>query len=177
VVIGAETLPAAGEVFLIASDGKGKRVPVADFPLQGRYGRGVIAWEGATLTGMTLGKPSAVVTLHLNKLAPKSTRLDAAPARKRSAVRGGPVLDLKPGDAVTWLTSGWELERYAGKVSTGSTRQLELKAAAGKPASKKPAAKKPATKKPTAPKPAPGKPVAKKPAVKKPAPKKPAAKK
>ncbi len=177
VVVGAETLPAAGEVFLIASDGKGKRVPVADFPVQGRYGRGVIAWEGVTLAGMAVGKPNAVVTLHLNKLAPKSTRLDAAPARKRSAVRGGPVLDLKPGDAVTWLTGGWELERFVGKVSTGSTRQLEPKAATKKPAASKPAAKKPAAKKPATKKPAAPKPAAKKPAAKKPAPKKPAAKK
>ena len=32
-------------MFLIASDGKGKRVEVKDIPAQGRYGKGVIAWE------------------------------------------------------------------------------------------------------------------------------------
>ncbi|MBU4224837.1 MAG: DNA topoisomerase 4 subunit A, partial [Chloroflexi bacterium] len=34
-VIGCQVLPASGEVFLIASDGKGKRVEVKDFPAQG----------------------------------------------------------------------------------------------------------------------------------------------
>ena len=44
-VIGVQVLPAEGEVFLIASDGKAKRVEQKDFPAQGRYGKGVIGWE------------------------------------------------------------------------------------------------------------------------------------
>ena len=31
-VIGAEIIPGKGEVFVIASDGKAKRVPISDFP-------------------------------------------------------------------------------------------------------------------------------------------------
>ena len=58
-VIGAQVLPGPGEVFLVASDGKGKRVELKDFPLQGRYGKGVIAWElprGVKLAGCGPGQ-------------------------------------------------------------------------------------------------------------------------
>lgn len=114
-VVGAQILPAAGDLFVIASDGKAKRLAQSDFPAQGRYGKGVIVWElprAVKLVGLALGKPNAVVTLHLLKAAPKMTRLDAAPLRKRSAMRGESVVELKPGDAVTALTETWALERF-----------------------------------------------------------------
>ncbi|RIK26425.1 MAG: DNA gyrase subunit A [Anaerolineae bacterium] len=44
-VVGAEILPAEGEIFLLASDGKAKRVSEKEFPAQGRYGKGVRAWD------------------------------------------------------------------------------------------------------------------------------------
>jgi DNA gyrase subunit A len=44
-VVGAEILPAEGEIFLLTSDGKAKRVDQKDFPEQGRYGKGVVAWD------------------------------------------------------------------------------------------------------------------------------------
>ncbi len=118
-VIGAEILPGVGNVFLIASDGKGKRVEVKEFPTQGRYGKGVIAWEllkGVKLAGLAMGKPNAIVTLHLLKVAPKMARLDAAPLRKRSAVRGEVVVEVKAGDTVLGLVEGWALERYVIRV-------------------------------------------------------------
>jgi len=118
-VVGMQILPGVGEVFLVASDGKGKRVEVKDFPAQGRYGKGVIAWElppGVKLAGLGMGKPNAIVTMHLLKAAPKMARLDEAPLRKRSAVRGDTVVEVKPGDAVLGLTEGWTLERFVKKV-------------------------------------------------------------
>ncbi|MBI4730965.1 MAG: DNA gyrase subunit A [Chloroflexi bacterium] len=118
-VVGMEILPGAGDIFLVASDGKGKRVEVKDFPAQGRYGKGVIAWElpkGVKLAGLGMGKPNAIVTLHLLKAAPKMARLDEAPLRKRSAVRGEMVVDVKAGDTLLGLVEGWALERYVQKV-------------------------------------------------------------
>ena len=44
-VVGAEILPAEGEIFLMTSDGKAKRVEQKEFPTQGRYGKGVTAWS------------------------------------------------------------------------------------------------------------------------------------
>jgi DNA gyrase subunit A len=118
-VVGMEVLPGEGNLFLVASDGKGKRVEVKDFPSQGRYGKGAIAWElppGVKLAGLGMGKPNAIVTMHLLKAAPKMARLDEAPLRKRSAVRGETVVEVKPGDSVLGLTEGWALERYVRKV-------------------------------------------------------------
>ena len=48
-VIGMEILPQRYGVFLLASDGKAKRVPPKDFPTQGRYGQGVVSYTHLTL--------------------------------------------------------------------------------------------------------------------------------
>ena len=79
-VIGMEILPAEGEVFIVTSEGKAKRLEQKDFPVQGRYGKGVIAWDlpdKVRLAGAVLDKPNYMATIHLSKGAPKSTRLDA----------------------------------------------------------------------------------------------------
>ena len=131
-MIGCQVLPASGEVFLIASDGKGKRVEVKDFPAQGRYGKGVIAWElprGVKLAGMGMGKPNAILTLHLLKAAAKQSRLDEAPLRKRSAVRGEAVVEVKAGDALVGLTEGWMVERF---VVVGKKEEVKSKKAVPK---------------------------------------------
>ncbi len=151
-VVGAQILPAAGDLFVIASDGKAKRLAQSDFPAQGRYGKGVIVWElprAVKLVGLALGKPNTVVTLHLLKAAPKMTRLDAAPLRKRSAVRGESVVELKPGDAVTALTEAWTLERFVtvGKKEEGKSKKGEGKGKKAASVSKKALAKKPAARK------------------------------
>jgi len=118
-VIGCQILPTIGEIFFLASDGKAKRVGQKDFPAQGRYGKGVIAWElpqRVALAGLASGKPNTIVTIHLAKAAPKMTRLDAAPLRKRTAMRGERVVEVKAGDAVLGLSEGWELERFVKKA-------------------------------------------------------------
>ena len=166
-VTGAEIVPDKGELFVLASDGKAKRIPVTDIPTQGRYGRGVIFWNlamGVRLAGIATGKPNLVATVHLLKMAPKSTRLDAAPVRKRAAVRGDAVVDVKAGDAVQAVTTGWEVENFVKLVEGKEPKSKKApatsspqsprrgkgkKAAAKKTTSKKTATKKPASKKKT----------------------------
>jgi DNA gyrase subunit A len=129
-VVGMQILPGTGDLFLIASDGKGKRVEVKDFPAQGRYGKGVIAWElarGVTLVGLAIGKPNAIVTLHLLKAAPKMARLDEAPLRKRTALRGEAVLEIKPGDMLLGLTEGWAVERFVQLVKKDEKKKTSAK--------------------------------------------------
>ncbi len=146
-VVGAEVLPAPGPVFLMSTSGMAKRVDEKDFPKQGRYGKGVIAWDlpkGVSLAGMVAGKDHWVVTEHLLKAAAKSHRLDEAKIRKRAATRGEALVEVKAGDAVTSLTLGWMLERYvrlekenggaSKKAPSGKKAPVEKKAA---PASKK----------------------------------------
>ena len=115
VVVGMEILPAEGDVFVVASDGKAKRIAQSDFPTQGRYGRGVILWDlpqGVKLAGLALGKGTHVVTLHLLKAAPKMARLDEAGLKKRAASRGDSVVEVKPGDGVVTITDAWVAGRF-----------------------------------------------------------------
>ncbi len=147
-VVGMEILPAAGELFLITSDGKAKRVEEKDFPVQGRYGKGVIAWEltGKTrLAGVVSDKPNHMATVHLSKGAPKSTRLDAAGLRKRAAAKGDVVVEVKPGEEVVSVNTAWTVEKFIReeKKAAGKTKP---KKTAKDGASAKPKAKKPAPK-------------------------------
>jgi DNA gyrase subunit A len=122
-VVGVQVLPVEGEIFLLTSDGKAKRVDQKDFPAQGRYGKGVIGWElpaRVMLAGLAVGRKNDIITLHLAKAVPKMTRLDAAPLRKRSALRGEVVVDVKAGDVVLGITEAWALEKYVKSSPQGN---------------------------------------------------------
>ncbi|HKY54530.1 MAG TPA: DNA gyrase subunit A, partial [Anaerolineales bacterium] len=114
-VVGMEILPSEGEVFLITNEGKAKRVEDKDFPLQGRYGKGVIAWdlpEKVKLAGAVTGKPNHMATIHLSRGAPKSTRLDDAGLRKRASTKGDVIVEVKPGEEVVSINVGWTVEKF-----------------------------------------------------------------
>lgn len=114
-VIGCQILPGQGDLLLVTTMGKGKRININDIPSQGRYGKGVIMWEmpqGEKLAGLAMGKPNALVTLHLAKAASKSSRFDKASFRKRASLRGDSIVDVKPADYVKFLTEAWYLEKF-----------------------------------------------------------------
>jgi DNA gyrase subunit A len=113
-VIGMELLPDRYGVYMQASDGKAKRVPSTDFPIQGRYGQGVVAWklpQGVRLVGTATGKGTIRATIHLANYAAKMTRLDDAPTRKRTAVRGAEVIQIKSGDRIVGFSVPWNILR------------------------------------------------------------------
>jgi DNA gyrase subunit A len=158
-VVGAEILPIDGEIFLLTNDGKAKRVDQKEFPVQGRYGKGVVAWDlpnKSTLSAVATGKPNHVLTIHMSKGAPKSARLDAAAVRKRASSKGDLVVEVKPGETITALAVAWMLESYikvakaeepkkeSGKTSSSKGKK-EVKAPAKK-AGKSAAKAKPAKK-------------------------------
>ena len=121
-VVGMEILPSEGEIFIITSDGKAKRVQEKDFPVQGRYGKGVIAWDlrdNVRLAGEVTGKPNHMATIHLSKGAPKSTRLDEAGLRKRAATKGDAIVDVKPGEEVVSVNVGWTVEKFVALSPNG----------------------------------------------------------
>lgn len=150
-VVGAEILPTEGEIFLLTNDGKAKRVDQKEFPVQGRYGKGVVAWDlpGKTsLSAVATGKPNHVLTIHMTKGAPKSARLDAAAVRKRASSKGDLVVEVKPGETITALAVAWTLESYIkvakaeepkGKKEVGKKETKAVKSPAKK--ASKPAAK------------------------------------
>ena len=118
-VVGMDLIPQRWEIFLLASNGKAKRVPASDFPRQGRYGQGVVAWkltEGIRLAGMCVGKGNTKATFHLAKYAAKMARLDDAPSRKRTAQRGAQVVDIKAGDLITGLSIPWNAPRPVNPI-------------------------------------------------------------
>jgi DNA gyrase subunit A len=128
-VVGIEILPTEGDVFVVTTDGKAKRIMQNEFPVQGRYGRGVILWDmpqGIKLAGLAVGRGTHIVTLHLRKAAPKMTRIDEAGVKKRAATRGDMVVDVKPGDAVLTLTDAWMLEKYLPNLGSKAPKE-ELK--------------------------------------------------
>jgi DNA gyrase subunit A len=118
-VVGMEILPADGEIFIVTSDGRAKRIEQKEFPIQGRYGKGVIAWDlpgTVRLAGAVLDKPNYMATIHLAKGAPKSTRLDAAGIRKRASTKGNAVVEVKPGEEVVSVNTAWTVEKFVETI-------------------------------------------------------------
>jgi DNA gyrase/topoisomerase IV subunit A len=144
-------LPAEGEIFLLTNDGRAKRVDQKEFPVQGRYGKGVVAWDlpnKTTLVAAATGKPNHVLTVHMSKGAAKSVRMDEAGLRKRAASKGDLVVEVKPGENITALAVGWTVERFI-KTAKAMEEKPVVKKAAKKAAPAK--AKKAAAKKPSKP--------------------------
>ncbi len=144
-VVGMEILPSEGHVFLLASDGKAKRLDHSEFPVQGRYGKGVRVWslpQKVKLVGLGGGKPHHVGTVHLSKGAAKSTRLDAAAVRKRASAKGDLVVDVKPGEEVTGLTLGWTIDRFVPKSVEVKKKTPAVKSGKAKAPAKNAALKK-----------------------------------
>jgi hypothetical protein len=126
-VVGMALVQAKGEVLLVSADGKAKRMAITQFPVQGRYGQGVIAWKLPRTTqvaGMAVGKPNLRITLHLDKLAPKSMRLDEAPQQTRAA-SGKPVIEFKKGVKVLAVSAPLDFPRPSSKPVTRSTPPVD----------------------------------------------------
>jgi hypothetical protein len=54
-------------------------------------------------------------------------RLDEAPLRKRSALRGEVVVDVKAGDTLLGLTEGWAVERFVEAGKKEEKKKTEAK--------------------------------------------------
>ncbi len=113
-VIGVELLPQRGEFFFLASNGCGKRVEPDEFPTQGRYGKGVIAWKlpkKVHLVGFTIGTKTSEVSIHLEKYAAKMAHLGDAPIQTRAATKGREVQEIRSGDRILWMNVPWQVPR------------------------------------------------------------------
>jgi DNA gyrase subunit A len=110
-IVGLDLADPDGAVFFMASDGSAKRVPLADFSRQGRYGQGLVAWKlpgKLKVIAMTSGPGSQQVILHATHHAPRTIRLDLAPLQTRTA-RGKVIEVLKAGEQIERLTIPWGL--------------------------------------------------------------------
>jgi DNA gyrase subunit A len=115
-----------GEVFVITDRGLAKRSVQTQFPQQGRYGKGVLAWksgEEVNLVGAAIGLSSQRTTAYLKKAASRSVRLGDAIRRNRAA-SGESLFPVKENDEVIGLSpviQRIELEKGENKVSTKKT--------------------------------------------------------
>ncbi len=105
-VVGFTRYQAERDVLLVASNGAGWRISTKEFPLQGRYGMGVIAARPApreSIAGILLGKPGQAGLLHFDPVNAQPVRVDAIPAVKRQA--GARPLGGGKGAVITGLSA------------------------------------------------------------------------
>ncbi|MFZ3070451.1 MAG: DNA topoisomerase (ATP-hydrolyzing) [Anaerolineaceae bacterium] len=113
-VVGASVLDPKDEVALITRKGLAKRIGAGDYPLQGRYGQGVISWKldkDDQIVIQLAGKLIDKGICHFRKSASKVFILATAPQRTRMA-NGQSVFALKPNDELIGFTSMEDLAAY-----------------------------------------------------------------
>jgi|Deesub1362A_J573_1020465.scaffolds.fasta_scaffold02633_2 DNA gyrase subunit A len=137
-IVGSALVQARADLFLVTEEGEAKRTPLSQFPRQGRYGKGVLAWKsgaGIRLAGAAAGSAESRGVLWLAKGPAKSIRLGDAP-RKGRALAGKAILSLKEGDAVTGftpifprpaLTPAAKVERPKPKSRKGASKSKQSK--------------------------------------------------
>jgi len=89
-------------VILVASNGMGWRIEPDGFPVQGRYGQGVIGCRlepGVEIVGVVYGKKNYIYSLRLKKAAARTCRVDDI-AISRRAGKGEQLVQLTSGDRV-----------------------------------------------------------------------------
>ena len=116
-IVGASLLSDKDEVAMLTRLGAAKRVPGSDFPLQGRYGQGVIGWRldpKDQVAAVLVGKLTDKGISHFSKSASKVFTITNAIARKRAS-NGQAMYTLKQGDEVIGFTTITDYSNYWGE--------------------------------------------------------------
>jgi hypothetical protein len=116
---GMELVPEGGELLFVASDGKAKRVSEDQFPVQGRYGVGVLAWK--------LPRTSQVVSIAALAAAGSKKRKTAARPDGEGLPGAGQASAMRAGERLTL-----HLEKLAPKAIRPDEAPLQGRTAAGK---------------------------------------------
>ncbi|MFP3852907.1 MAG: DNA gyrase subunit A [Anaerolineales bacterium] len=90
---------------MLSKDGRGKRTAIKQFPDQGRYGKGVLAWasdDEVMLVGAMLGEETDRATAVLSRKADRSIRIGDV-ARKGRTNAGVELFDMAKNDRVKKL--------------------------------------------------------------------------
>jgi DNA gyrase subunit A len=101
-IIGMEEYNEKSEVLLIAEDGIAWRLSMNDFPLQGRYGQGVIACRLSKHNGLSVcfaGSGTSTGIIHFRSAAAKMVKISEIPLGKRP-YSGKAVVEVKKDDEV-----------------------------------------------------------------------------
>jgi DNA gyrase subunit A len=101
-VAGVIEVNGKSEIMAVSTDGAGWRMNESVFPIQGRYGQGVITCKpklGNEMVGIVCGKKNVQISVQYRKAAAKIIRLDEIPTGKRAA-SGKHLVDVKTGDEI-----------------------------------------------------------------------------
>jgi DNA gyrase subunit A len=141
-LVGMEVARQNADLLVVTSDGRGKRIPLKEFPRQGRYGKGVIVFrsgEETQLAGAALGQAEDRAVVRLARSPARAIRLGDAPRRSRAA-SGKVLFEVKENDRVIAVhpalprpefkegaTNGGEarasLIRKTGEVAAGKSKR------------------------------------------------------
>jgi DNA gyrase subunit A len=129
------------EIFIATRNGQAKRVPIAQYPVQGRHGVGTVTWKVSARTGPVLGaiigaEDDRAVWVVKDGTA-RAFKLGDAPRRGRPA----------SGKAIVKLKKGEVLEKIISIVTARQVEPISRKKPATAP-KKKPAARKGLARKP-----------------------------
>jgi DNA gyrase subunit A len=106
-IVGMHKIVSRADVLLMSENGFAKRTGLSQFPRQGRYGKGVLAWksgEGVVLAGTAVGNAEQRAKVIFSKSAPKSLRFGEAIRRNRASA-GKSVFELGSGNRVIGIVS------------------------------------------------------------------------
>jgi len=135
-LVGMDLVHPQASVLILAEDGRGKRTAIQQFPSQGRYGKGVLAWasgDPVKLVGAMVGAGADRATAVLARRADRSLRIGDVP-RKGRANAGEALFELAESDRVKSLTPVLPRgERQEGQAKPAGSRR---KKAVPKPDSK-----------------------------------------
>lgn len=104
-LVGADIVRPRAELVLVTADGLAKRSALSQFPTQGRYGKGVLAWKSGDtvkLIGAAIGLAGDRCTAVLTKGANRTFKFGDAAKRARASA-GVPLFELKAGSQVERL--------------------------------------------------------------------------
>ncbi|HET7009739.1 MAG TPA: DNA topoisomerase (ATP-hydrolyzing), partial [Anaerolineales bacterium] len=103
-LVGLDLAGQGDDLLLVAENGMAKRTPLAQFPRQGRNGKGVRAWKsgGPGLAASVVGDPEDHGVVLPAKAAGRSIRLEDVPRRSRAAA-GSRLIEVKTGDRIIGL--------------------------------------------------------------------------
>jgi DNA gyrase subunit A len=133
-VAGVERLTPGDEILIVASNGRGWHTSAEEFPLQGRYGQGVIGCKlprGAKCIGILVGKRTQTGIGHYNQAAARLLRVDAVAIGKRAGT-GAEALPVKTGDALMRITPVLDgIEPWIEKKKAARARKRRAAAFSG----------------------------------------------
>jgi len=106
-VVGAAAIDDRDEVALLTQKGLAKRTAGSEYPLQGRYGQGVIAWKldkDDQVSAALVGKLTDRGICHFRKSASKVFTITNDISRKRAS-SGQAIFTLKANDEIIGFTN------------------------------------------------------------------------